>query len=251
MKQKPSIQSSFLRQILLFAVFIIVSLVFFRMCIKAYTHHGQSISVPDFRQSNMEEVKQLAKKNDLKYVVEDSTFNNDLPPGFVLDQNPRPNSRVKQNRTIYLVINSSTPPPVRMPDLIDNSLRQATLKLENLGLKVGQVTYKPDIAKAVLEQTYKGKPIAADAQVLKGESIDLVIGDGFGNTTMQIPDLVGLSYEEAKFTLRDYGLLVGSVQKTSAVSDENTAIVYEQSPSSTSGETLEMGQTVDLYLTDI
>lgn len=251
MKEKPSIQSSFIRQLILFAAFIILLLVCFRLFMKAYTHHGQSISVPDFRQSTMTEVKQLAKKNDLKYVIEDSTFNGDLPPGYVLDQNPRPDSRVKQNRTIYLVINSSTPPPVRMPDLIDNSLRQATLKLENLGLKVGEITYAPDIAKAVLEQRYKGKPIAPDEKVLKGENIDLVVGDGFGNTTMKIPDLVGLSYAEAKITLRDYGLNIGSIEKTNTVSNIDAAIVYEQSPSSTSGKTLEMGQSVDLYLTEI
>lgn len=251
MSKKPSIQTSFIRQLLFFAAFIILLLVCSRLFMRAYTHHGQSIPVPDFRQAKLKEVKKIANKNDLDYVIEDSAYNGDLPPGIVIDQNPRPNSQVKQNRTIYLVINSSTPPPVRMPDLIDNSLRQATLKLENMGLEVGEVTYVPDIAKAVLEQHYNGKPIAPDSQIFKGEKIDLVVGDGFGNTTMQIPDLIGLSYAEAKITLRDYGLKVGEVNKTSSVSNADVAIVYEQVPSFTSGKTLEMGQSIDLFLTDI
>lgn len=251
MSKTNSIASSFTRQLILFVLFIILLLIGLRLFMKSYTNHGQAITVPDLREQSLQDAKKALKKQRLKFVVEDSTFNPDLPAGFIIDQNPRPNTKVKQKRTVYLVKNSSSAPPVIMPNLIDNSLRQATLKLENLGLRVGEVTTRPDIAKAVLEQRYKGEKIAPGDKVLKGEKVDLVLGDGFGNTTMQIPDLVGLSYNEARITLLDYGLSIGNVQKTETVSNIETAIIYEQSPSSTSGKTLEQGQTIDIYLTDI
>lgn len=217
---------------------------------KSYTHHGQSITVPDFREASMEQVKSLVQQKKLRYVIEDSTYNPDLPAGRIIDQNPRPNSKVKQNRTIYFVVNSSTPPPVKMPDLIDNTLRQAELKISNLGLKVGKKIYQPDLAKdVVLQQMYKGKPIEPNQEILKGESIDLILGDGFGNTSMNIPDLVGLNYQEAMITLHDYGLKVGKVEKTESVGDVNRAIIYDQSPSSIDGQKLEQGSVIDIYLT--
>lgn len=218
---------------------------------KAYTNHGKTVIVPDFRKQTIVDSKKQLKKSRLNFAIEDSTYTSALPPGTIIDQNPRPNSTVKKNRTVYFVVNSSTPPPVKMPNLVDNSYRQASLKLNNIGLKVGKKIYKPDIARdAVLQQLHNGKPIAPGARILKGQTIDLVLGDGFGNTTMKVPDLVGLTYNEAILALHDSGLRPGQVIKTETVKSLEQSMIFDQSPASGSG-TLEMGQTVDLYLTDI
>lgn len=247
--KKPSIGASFLRQLIAFAIFMVLLFLGLRFFMKTYTNHGQKIQVEDYRELSFEEATSLIKKNKLQYSIQDSTYNASLPPGTIIDQNPRPNSFVKKKRTVYLVVNSDSAPPVKMPDLIDNSLRQAELQLKNMGLKVGKVTYRPDIAKAVLEQRYKGKKIKPGATILKGEAVDLVIGDGYGNTTMRIPNLVGLEYGEALITLNDAGLRVGNLHKQGNIADLNAALIIEQSPVSKPGMTLEQGQSIDLYVT--
>ncbi len=251
-EKKPSLKSSFIRQLIVFSIFSVVLLVSLRFCMRNYTNHGESIEVADYRNMTIDEAKKLIKKKKLRYAIQDSTYNGDLPPGAIIDQNPRPESKVKKKRTIYFVVNTDNPPPVKMPDLIDNTLRQAELRLSNLGLSVGKKTYKPDLARdVVLEQYYNGKQIKAGAEILKGESIDLVLGDGFGNTTMSIPNLVGLDYAEAIITLNDFGLNVGKLVQEGNITDLNKAIVFEQNPASVVGQTLQKGASIDLYVSGI
>jgi beta-lactam-binding protein with PASTA domain len=94
---------------------------------------------------------------------------------------------------IYVTLNSSEPPQVKMPNLIDVSYRQAVSILLSFGLKEGQISYKPDLAKnIVLKQLYNGQPVLPETKVLKGSSIDLVLGDGLGSTEIDVPELATL-----------------------------------------------------------
>ena len=111
----------------------------------------------------------------------DSIYDSEKVPGTVLDQDPAPNSNVKENRMIYLTINATQPPDVKMPDLVDVSFRQAEAMLQSFGLITGEITYKADLAKnAVLEQRYRNKIIKPGTMLPKGSEIDLVLGDGLG-----------------------------------------------------------------------
>ena len=86
---------------------------------------------------------------------------------------------MKQNRVIYIKINSSSYSKVRVPDLIQKTYRQAVPTLLALGLEVGDTTYIPNLAKnMVLEMKINGQPIKAGLQVLKMTKISLVLGDG-------------------------------------------------------------------------
>jgi beta-lactam-binding protein with PASTA domain len=77
---------------------------------------------------------------------------------------------------------------------------------------MGNIKYEPDLAQnAVLKQLYEGDEIEAGAYLAKGSKIDLVVGDGLGNTVMEIPDLSGMELEEAEFIIVGSGLKVGSI----------------------------------------
>jgi len=246
--KKTSLKSSILKQALLFLLLVVLLLVGLRLFMKSYTQHGTQILVDDYREMTLSDAKQKIKKQKLQYSIQDSSYNAELAPGTIIDQNPKPNSAVKKKRTVYFVINSSSAPPVKMPNLIDNSLRQAELQLNNLGLKVGKVSYQPDIANAVLAQKYNGKVIKPGTEILKGQLVDLVIGDGFGNRTMIVPNLLGLEYAEALIAISDAGLRVGNLVKQGDITDLNSATIIEQVPTSSSGQTLRQGQSIDLYV---
>jgi len=227
--------------------FWVVSLI-----LDVYTHHNQSLSVPNLKGLAYNDVKNVLAKTDFEYAINDSMYTPDKPPLTVLDQTPEPNQKVKQGRTIYLTVNSRKAPTVKMPELRDNSLKQATLILQSYGLRLGQTIYQPDLAKdAVLDQLYRNKSIAAGVQLQKGTVIDLVLGDGLGQTTVEVPDLMGLTLNEARGALQMASLSLGNVEADNTVgSDTLTAYVYKQTPIFGSiTDTLKAGQPVDVFVT--
>jgi beta-lactam-binding protein with PASTA domain len=126
------------------------------------------------------EATQLLEDSDLRGKISDSIYLAKAKPGTVVSQLPEANSLVKENRTVYYVINAVKPEMVKMPDVVGVTLRQATSILETQGLKVGKLLYIPDIAKDnVLRQTYKGKEIRKGTKIVRGSEIDLHLGSGY------------------------------------------------------------------------
>ncbi len=219
--------------------------------VSSFTKHGQTVTVPDLKGMPIEDATQLLEEQSFRYIV-DSIYTDVQEEGSVFEQDPDANAQVKENRTIYLTIVSSTPPTVKLPDLIDVSLREAKAILESYGLKVGQLIYKPDLAQnAVLGLNYKGQSVGKGFQLSKGATIDLVLGDGYGNLKVVIPNLVGLSYEEALFVLRGSKLTIGSVIFDGNSNDTLSAKIYKQSPAFSNDSILNkisQGEAIDLFL---
>ncbi len=215
----------------------------------SFTHHGESISVPDLRGQKIEKMGSFLADKHLQYKVIDSLFDLAKNPGTILEQDPAPNSKVKEDRTIYLTVNAQHPPDVKMPNLIDVSYRQAEAILLSFGLRVGQLTYRPDLAKnAVLDQRYKGNSISAGKSLPKGSKIDLTLGDGLGSVDVPIPDLTGSPLDEALFVLKGSSLNVGTIHYDSGIRDSTKAKIYKQDPIASDGATMNQGEAIDIYL---
>src|SRR5690349_1366983 len=67
----------------------------------SYTHHGESISVPDLRGMKRDKLAAFVSDKHLRYSIVDSIFELDRPPEVILEQDPAPDSKVKEGRTIY------------------------------------------------------------------------------------------------------------------------------------------------------
>lgn len=219
--------------------------------LESYTNHGSTITVPDLRGLNISKVPGFLKDKALRFKIADSTiFDNQKPPGTVIEQDPPSQEKVKENRTIYLVITRTIAPKTKIPNLIDVSFRQAEAILQSYGIKTGKIIYKPDLCKnCVLNMEMKGKPVKAGDEISRGSIIDLVLGDGFGNTKVNVPDLAGLTYEEALFVLKASSLNAGAVILDKTVRDTSQAIVYKQSPSADRTSVISQGEPIDLFLT--
>lgn len=215
-----------------------------------YTKHGESITVPDLRELTIDQVEDILNNKNLKYKINDSsTYKMDEIPYIVLGQDPKPMSTVKENRTIYLSINSRYPPIVEMPDLISRTLAEVEFLLDNLELKIGELIYKPDVGlNKVLEQQVNGKPIKHGAEIFKGTTVDLILGDGLGDMLVDIPQLYSLTLDEAKFHLQGSFLNLGIVNYDKDVIDSSNAKVYKQIPPFTEASVLRLGETIDIWL---
>lgn len=235
--------------IMLFTTVVLIWGVLF--ILKIYTHHGESITVPDLKGFSLEDAEQQLQRLDLRYQVWDSSYNADLPPKAVIDQRPKANEKVKEKRRIYLTLNAENPPEVPLPDIIDASLRNAIIQLESKGLKVGKKEYVPDLAKnAILDIKVNGVSVNTGKKVPKGTKVDLVLGDGLSVGRIPIPNLIEMTFLEAKIALKGYELNLGSVVKEGEIEDLDSAIVYsQQPPAATDGSrTINLGEPVDLFI---
>ena len=218
--------------------------------LKGITDHGESVSVPDFKGLKTSEIENFIKDKPFRFVITDSIFDPKKPKGTVVEQTPAAGFNVKANRTIYLTVNATQPAKVKMPNLIDASLRQAVSLLETYGLKVGNLDYKPDFAKnAVLEQFYAGKKIQPGSSVVRGSSIDLILGMGISDEKVGIPMLLGLTRNEALNVINLASLTVGAEIFDKDVKDSTQARVYRQTPVYSSSSLINMGSPVNIFYT--
>ncbi len=145
----------FFRHTMIAVVVTIVIIWLILRMLNIYTRHGQAIAVPNFIGLSLDKIEDFASDNDLEAAIVDSVYEMSLPKGTVAMQDPLPGTKVKKNRKIYLTVVALKPEQVAMPNLVDLTLRQATSMMETYGLKIGSLTYVPDIANnAVLKQKY-------------------------------------------------------------------------------------------------
>jgi beta-lactam-binding protein with PASTA domain len=214
--------------------------------LRQYTKHGSSIEVPNLVGLSDIEISQLENLDDFELLVVDSVYDYEKPGGMIVSQDPQPKSKVKPGRTIYLSMVAFLPEQVKMPALIDLSLRQAKALLQTYGLKLGSVKFIPDPAKnAVLQVTHKGRSIQPGAMIRKGSMIDLFIGSGNGGTEAQIPFLIGKSRREAISEIIRLGMVPGE-EIYSGNSDSINARVYLQEPFYVYGLKIPLSSTINL-----
>jgi beta-lactam-binding protein with PASTA domain len=221
--------------------------------LRIYTLHAHTITVPDLSGLTLEEVDDVTSSRQLRFEVVDSVFSSEMPRGTVLKQNPKANSQVKKNRNIFLTMNAVNPETVSMPMLVGLSIRQARLALQNAGLLLGEITYRPDYAiNNVLQQYYSDSVINEGTEVTKGSVIDLELGMGLSNEMTRVPDLVGLGLTEASELIADYYLNIGAITFDESVveaEDSAEAFIWRQYPEFEEFRRLNMGLEVDIWLT--
>jgi len=247
------LKSKFFLKNLLYAILIAAGLIFIVfLSLRIYTHHGQKIPVPDFRGLTKKEVYKKAEQKKLNIEFIDSVYNNDMPKGTVIEQNPEPDFNVKKGRRIFITLNAFNPEKVKMPNVVGVSHRQAKAVLKNVGLEIGKLIHVPDIAvNNVLKQRFNGKEIEQGELIPKGSKVDLVLGKGLSNEKTTIPDLHEYTLMEAKDRLLRAALNVGAIiYDTSVVEAVDTAQakVWRQYPVYKENKQIRLGSTVDLWL---
>lgn len=202
MSARPFTISKFLKNILIMlSIGVVAILFFFYVYLPATTNHNEAITVPDLVGKSFNDVDQFLTNRNLRYeVVTDSGYAEDQPPQSILSQNPKTGMKVKENRKIYLTLNATVPPQVRMPDLTNTDLLNAEDILETNGLKRGNLSYSPDRrVNAIIEQRMNGEKIEPGTLIFKGSVIDLVIGNGEGIKRFITPNFLLKSLEEVQF----------------------------------------------------
>ena len=159
-------------------VTIVLSLVVWQG-MAGYTHHGESIQVPELKGLQMTDAQYRLEQLGLHAMVVDSSYHKGMAPGCVLDYTPAAGRRVKSGRNIYIKVNTERTPTVALPDLADNSsLREAQAKLTAMGFRLAPVELVHGDREWVYGIKSGGRNVYAGERVSIDVPLVLQVGNG-------------------------------------------------------------------------
>ena len=127
-----------------------------------------------------------------------------LPAGIVKGTNPPAGESVERGSIIRLVV-SLGPNPVSVPAVTGKTLQDLTAEFEALNLIVGATSEEfndfVDAGTILRLTSTEGLALPAGSEVLAGSTLNVVVSAG------PIPDVEGLSVDEARRLLQEVGLL--------------------------------------------
>ncbi len=191
----------------------------------AYTQHGVTVTVPDLRGGTAQEASSNLERVDLTAEFIQLRKPN-LPKGVVIDQSPTPQSRVKPGRRIYVTVNSGDTTTVVVPNIEALPVREAQNQLMTNGLLVGLV--KPDSIPSAHANTITRQDPAAGTRVAARSPVNVWFSTGLGDRIVTVPDVVGMTAEEATIQLLDKRLR--SVVLDHVPADGAEPLIGRQSP---------------------
>ncbi len=163
------------------AIVVIVILTILTLeTLKVYTNHGELVQVPNLTGMSIIEAKERSELLNLTFKINDTAdYNPDYPKFSIITQNPEFGTNVKQNRTIRVKINAGGYKLVSVPDIIQNTIRNARVKLKSIGLKIEKVNYIDQLGKDMVYYIkYKQSLINPGEKIPKNSAIELICGNG-------------------------------------------------------------------------
>lgn len=198
---------------------------------------GSPGTIPDVRNKTVAEAQQLLRTAGFQSETKD-VFDDETKPGLAVGTEPRAGQQIRKFQQVSLFV-SKGPQLFPLPVLNGITLDEAKNGLNAAGMALGTITEKFD------EQVPAGTVIAQDpaqgTPSRRGTPVALTVSKG--PQPIPVPDVRGLSQDEAVEALRDAGLKAEIAPET--VNDKKVprGAVVSQSPS---GGTLTRGATVTL-----
>lgn len=222
-----------------------LAILYFYAYLPAITNHNESITVPNIEGMSYDRLEEFLGERNLRWEVSDSSYSDEYPPLTVLKQFPHAGSKVKENRKIFISINRINPPTVPIPDLVDRSVTNAEAVLRSNELKRGKIELvSGPFLNVVQGMKYEGRDIEEGERIPKGSVVDLVVMDG-GTNTMQAPNLIGYSLEDAKIPIFGSNLNLGSIHLVGDTTNVDP-VVLKQKP--LAYETIRAGDIMELWI---
>jgi len=208
----------------LFAVLI------FNQLMGVVVHQKKEVMVPDLTGKTVGQALRTLSEQELYLKQVGEQYNENIPDGSIIVQEPLPGSSVKEGKVIKVIV-SSGGQVIFVPDLAGKSSREAKILLRQAGLVLGEETG------AYSEQVRKDFVMAQDPTpekiVARGSMINLVVSLG-PTTEAEVPlmvNLLGQNIRSAQKILREMNLPLAEINET--VNDsvpEGTILKQEPQP---------------------
>lgn len=183
-------------------------LLFDKIVMPLYVSHSQSRYLPNVVGLPFEEARNRLEVEGFSVLKGDMKYTDQFLPGTVIDQYPKSFMRVKPGRRVRLTL-SEREKMVMVPDVVGKSIRSAKLEIQESRLRIESELseYDSEVPKNVIKWQH---PRAGD-YLRPGSGMTIIVSLGRPPDFYQVPQLFGLSLEQAKELLHREGLEVGRI----------------------------------------
>lgn len=197
----------------------------------------QEIALPNLIGKTEAEARKAVQDMGLKFEVKSETTDSSKPYG-VLSQDPQSGMTVKQNSTVYVVLNVDSN-ATKLDSYVGMKLEEIESKVKELGLKI-EVDYVDDDSE---ENTILAQNPIAGSSITEGDTLYLSISNGKGAEENLVPNVLGMNFDDAKKMLEEKGLIVKDAVYVASEETEKDRVL-SQSPEA--NQTFENGDTIEL-----
>jgi len=201
----------------------------------------ETVAVPPVVGLSEEEARRVIEDAGLVVGDIDEEPDPNIEEGFVISSSPVAGQEISPAIPVDLVVSSGRE-IIELPDVTGESERDATAELNDLGLRV---SVNEEFSDNVAEGDVIRTDPEAGVEVRSGDVILLVVS--LGPEPVTVPDLSGMTEQQATNALNDVGLVIRVANTRQPVADPNQdGLVVDQVPAS--GATADRGDTVTVTL---
>lgn len=192
---------------ILCTIFLVIIIYFIGMIgIKKYFNEVYYYT-PNFKGLNIKVAEKIVENSPVKIFSVSYEFSKE-PFGIIYMQDPEEKSVIKGNRGIRLWV-SKGPNNESVPDVTGLNFMDAKSILESKGYTIGTIAnVKLNLPAGEVVATDPG----SEMMILKSEKVNLLVNSENKIFTVKVPDLIGLTLQEAKTILKDSSLIMGDIQ---------------------------------------
>ena len=185
-----------------------IILIFDWFIMPSYVRQDKTLIVTDITGKDLNRALIELETEGYKGVVYDTVYTADVNPQTVVDQYPVAGAKVKPGRTIRLKISRSEK-LIIVPNLVGQSRRSVEISLQQIGLRIDTVytEFNPDYPKGTVAWQF---PKSGD-HIKKGMGLQITVSQGLPPDFFQVPQLFGMSMQNAKDLLTKARLKVGKI----------------------------------------
>lgn len=204
---------------------IFVFAVFYNVIIEKFV--VKEVQIPNIVNEASDTAQESLKSLGLGVMVENQVFDDGIPAGHVVSQNPSAGKTVKEGYTVSLIL-SKGPKQVSIPKIIHKEIDLAKVELDNKNLNLGSIKYEyNDLPIGII---IKQLPKAGE-EVNEGTAVDIIVSQGSKVETLIMPNFAGRNINDVRDTAKKLGLIIKKVDyKFDDESDKDLVISQSISP---------------------
>lgn len=201
-----------------------------------------TVIVPELEGKDVVYALEILTELELNTKVKGSEYTGDIPKNHVVFQEPPPGAEIKKGRDVRIIL-SKGPKTFAMPHLLGLSIQQAEIILEENDMCRGELSRTHDFK---IEKDAVMAQVPASGMVVSRKACaDLLVSMGPRPKAFKMPNMAGLTLEDALQTIEDLNLVIGELKSAYRDHKPRNTIV-EQEP--VSGQRIVVGSAVRLLI---